>query len=219
MSRKRPASFGQALTGGSGDVNQQYNWFSIDFAGTTTTSGVPKSASYAFPMPLTSDRDHVPVVELLKTSVVIDKFGSLAADIEADVTGDKYFVFRLSQGGADDPSDTTVISTPSQRTFYNWQLVSGAAVSSIANSLHVGGAGNAQIASDIDYTDSNGHGIILYGNTISATGMIHGVTLTRTVRFAFCVSWRVKFVTLQDYIQGSAAIGGALSGSVQAGTT
>lgn len=198
-------------------MNPEYIWFSIDVQGSTSNDTV-KGATIVFPTPPGTsfgNQDTVTIVELLSISQQIANFPQLADQFDMSATLGSYALARLSVGGQDAPEVAALISTPSQRTFWQWWIQAGNAQSAIASHISDGGPGGDSVRG-IDLTDKNGHGILLYGNTVSFTSMSFARAWpSSTTRFMYCMKYRLKNVSLKDYIAGSAAIGGVISGSVQ----
>lgn len=206
------------LTGGSGDVKPQYIVASMDVpAGTAAQASV--KASFVIPIPPGTSGGNgktILVPELLSISRMAANMEALLNEV--DGASGKWAVVRVSTGGPDIPSASALLSTPSQRTFYQFYVESGGASFNGANNVTRSGAGTGGTDS-INFTDSAGNGIIMFGNTFTISAVSEGTGWPQaTVRWIFWIKYRLSEVTLEDYLAGSAAIGGLISGSVQTGT-
>jgi len=204
------------LTGGTGDVNKNFIWFDHPVPG-ASTADVLNVSSFAFPIPpggpgVSPNPNLVTVVELLGVSQQVTNPASFFERYDANFGN---FYSRLSMGGTDNPGSSVQNSnTPTNRCFFNYEAHSGASVSAIAIALVAGGPGIAPTHEGIDLTDRAGHGIILYGNTITSNWVsAGGASPVETMNLRYCITYRLKRVTLQDYLAGSASMGGVLTGT------
>jgi len=207
-----------ALTGGTGDINPQYVYFSADIPAALAPDNM-MSATFTFPIQqFNGGQNFVPIVELLKTSVNFDKETTLREAVGASAAGflANWFTYRLSMGGADNPGSGTLRNAKSQRTFYEFSINRGAGAGPAAyvdfTTLQGAGETNGAIGPhDLNHTDEDGHGLLLYGNTVTASFQFHTVTGGITVRSTAMIYYRVKNVSLQQYLAGQAALGGTLA--------
>lgn len=179
------------------------------------------TATFAFPLSLVAvqNKDVVPIVEVIAADMEVYSLIALLNQIDTGANGSKHFITTLSIGGEDNPGGTPLPNQPNQRTFYRFKLESGASTFAASNNIQLTGAGSAGGNTSIDFTDRAGHGILLYGNTLTVSSLFHGTTSPgQTIRLSFCIKWRVKYVDMRDYVSNTAQIGGLLSGSVQTGT-
>lgn len=210
-----------ALTGGTGDVNPEYNVITFDIpAGTASDVVIQKTFTFPIQQFYGSRQTTTPIVELLKSSMAYSNV-TLYEQVQAASSG-FWVCLRMSLGGADNPGTGTLRLGPSQRTFYEYALEAGTAVSpsTILAAAYTVGAGtpqsthnhNGDISGCVNHVDENGHGILLYGNTVTFTFVAHlGSTVTNTTRFVVYLYYRIKNVALDQYLAGQAALGGTLA--------
>lgn len=205
-----------ALTGGTGDINPQYVYFTMDIPAAQPLDQL-LSASFQFPIQnFPQGANFVPIVEILKTSIMFDKETTLreAIGVAGNTTG--WFDARLSMGGADNPGTGDRRNAKSQRTFFDYAINRGtnAGASTYTDFQTIQGAGECDNTNShsIDHIDNDGHGILLFGNTITLGMALHGTTSnTISVRVTVMCFYRIKNVSLQEYLAGQAALGGTLA--------
>lgn len=216
MSRRRT----DALTGGTGDVNPEYVTFSFQVpAGTSQNTLVQRTFTFPIQQFYGTNQNIVPIVELLATSCNFQPV-TIAEQVRAGTTT-SYLDIRCSMGGSDNPGTADIANAPSQRTFVEYTINGGSNNASpsglYASESVIGGGSPHQNTNSnsfaIDHIDQNGHGILLYGNTITCSVLFHrsGQSWTDTTQLVFYFYYRVKNVNLTQYLAGQAALGGTLS--------
>lgn len=199
------------LTGGSQDVNPQYFVCSLQIPGSSVQDLVI-SNTVTIPVPPVGlgNNNLVQVPEILDISSSI--YG--AADISINFTNGttKWAIARITQGSAYDNAGTqSVPFPPSNRTMREFFIQGGNAVASISSVTQASGVGDqGGTLSANNMTDEAGHGIILYGNTLTLSAQCRGTPWpAATCIFNYWVKYRIKNVSLADYVQGQAALLGA----------
>lgn len=213
-----------ALTGGTGDVNPEYSYFSLDIPQNQATN-LLASSTFQFPIQQFNlpggAASYVPIIELLRTSLLIDGFSEMQEQFCTQVS--KWWNVRCSMGGADNPGNSILMNTKSNRTFFEVTGKKGAAstastyvfpligVQGAGNSTHSTAGNAADCTFDMNHIDDNGHGILLFGNQVTV-GFVTQVDIGgNSLRLTFCFYYRIKNVTLQQYLAGQAALGGTLA--------
>lgn len=208
-----------ALTGGTGDVNPEYSYFSLDVNNDNTPVNTLTASTFQFPIQqfnIPSVSTVVPIIELLTTSVSIDGFSRMQEGFDDQAL--LWWCIRASMGGADNPGSAANPNTKSNRTFFEVMGKKGgasAAATLTFPEISVQGAGTSQgeggnASFSLSHADTNGHGILLYGNQVTISVMTR-VAFAITTRLTFMFYYRIKNVSLQQYLAGQAALGGTLA--------
>jgi len=170
------------LTGGSHDVNPQYTTGRVTMTGggTTTTVG--------FPLNLTrtpSTHTKIPIVEALRLFVSDDNAGAIANAAETELA---VFCALTTY----DPAGANVVfEDPRCLARIVWRRV---------GAFTPGGTyyGNWEEQKEVDLSDGAGHGILVgTDNIYFQVGATAGVTATA----AFKLMYRIKYVSLSEYVQ------------------
>ena len=197
------------LTGGSGDVNPNVFWWDVAFP--MDKPGEQQNQGINIPVQpnIGQSKDLVTVAEILKVSWKI--FGS--EEFANDATSSSFRVNeRLNMGGPQNPGSAAYTTVPLQGCLLDFQLLGsttatrkgGSAVGpGIVANENYSSELNIPITGYVDCTDADGHGILLYGNNLSASCVSSGAfTSFKSFTIRYCIMYRVKYVTLQDYIVG-----------------
>lgn len=206
MSKKQKVD---ALTGGTGDVNKQFFYFDHIIPSGTPTA-IVQHAQITMPIsPFTPSTPNglVPVAEILSVGAMFENRGAMRQQIAGN--SDFGYAYSLTQQPANLVSGSTIghlFNAPTSDTFHFYKGLSNQAVISTTPETTevIGpGAGNdgQHASATIDCTDSDGHGIIMYGNQITSNFVFYAVAALVTQKtITWCVCWRLKYVTLAEFV-------------------
>lgn len=195
------------LTGGSGDVNPTFTWFSHTTSNLSANVDHVQSIQLPPPPMGTSDGNSVMVYELLKVTGQLINAISL---IEQGSGGSlaRWIAYRLAYGGKDSPGTGVQPSLPSNRCLANLIIQFAAATAAPGFNQNTAGPGNdtSDASYSGDLTDGDGHGVILYGNVLTSTVWKQlGDDFPANTAMMWCITYRMKRVSLNDYVIGQSS--------------
>lgn len=210
------------LTGGTGDVNKQTMYFDHIIASDTINK---TTVSAAIPLPLATFLPNippslVPVMEVLSVDSMVDNRSVISVDVGG--ASGRGWVFSLSASPQNFVSGSTgghIFNPPSPDTlYYEKSLAMNVAYTGAGVTVESTGAGTIPgSASGVDCTDGSGHGVIVFGNQLfSNFAFIAGAAspnISQQVTITWTICWRLKYITLQEFVANNNFTGRAISSS------